>query len=242
MKDKPTDQESKVVLIEGQGRALVDIVGEYISYIASGFDLTMNEIAEYLGCSYNFVQRHVQGKVRHIQINEVARMGLFEFEGDSEYRPLFTKRRLFDRNDFFRRFIPQEATISKPGERFFLEDLSPIARQKLMEKAHFSESEAVKIFQSMVKDAPKRTRGKRNPEPLGYTPKELLSLRDIVETKMFNYNMESYRYIAKNAIPKIKLYSLVRYDRQDVERQPAAILPLGVSKKSVLNWIENQLM
>ena len=64
--------------------------------------------------------------------------------------------------------------------------------------------------------------------------------KDIVKSR-FTYNIDAYRYIAKNGIPKIRLYSLVRYDREDVERKPAAILPVGVSKKSVLEWVEKQL-
>lgn len=176
-----TENSSKVVLIEGKGRPLVDIVGEYIHYITNGFDLTMSEIADYLGCSYNFVQKHIQSKVRHIQINEIARMGLFKFESESEYRTLFTKRRLFDRKDFFERFIPEEATITKPAQRLFLEDLSPAARKRLMEKVCFNEVEAIKRFQDLVKKAPKRR--PLNPvktlEPLGRTPKKLWSLKDI---------------------------------------------------------------
>lgn len=166
-----TENSSKVVLIEGKGRPLVDIVGEYISYITNGFDLTMSEIADYLGCSYSFVQKHIQSKVRHIKINQVARRGLLEFEEDSEYRTLFTKRRLFDRKDFFERFIPEEATITKPAQRLFLEDLSPAARKSLMEKAHFNEVEAIKFFQVLVKKAPKRRPldPVKPSEPLGRT-------------------------------------------------------------------------
>jgi hypothetical protein len=238
-----TENSSKVVLIEGKGRPLVDIVGEYISYITNGFDLTMSEIADYLGCSYSFVQKHIQSKVRHIKINQVARKGLLEFEEGSEYRTLFNKRRLFDRKDFFERFIPEEATITKPAQRLFLEDLDTTARKNLMKKAYFNEVEAIKFFQVLVKKAPKRR--PLNPvkpfEPLGRTPKELLSIKDITNLK-FKYNIEAYRYIAKHAIPKIKVCSLVRYDREDVERKPAAILPVSVSKEAVLKWIEDQLM
>jgi hypothetical protein len=243
-----TENSSKVVLIEGKGRPLVDIVGEYISYITNGFDLTMSEIADYLGCSYSFVQKHIQSKVRHIKINQVARkglleFGLLEFEEGSEYRTLFNKRRLFDRKDFFERFIPEEATITKPAQRLFLEDLDTTARKNLMKKAYFNEVEAIKFFQVLVKKAPKRR--PLNPvkpfEPLGRTPKELLSIKDITNLK-FKYNIEAYRYIAKHAIPKIKVCSLVRYDREDVERKPAAILPVSVSKEAVLKWIEDQLM
>ena len=238
-----TENSSKVVLIEGKGRPLVDIVGEYISYITNGFDLTMSEIADYLGCSYSFVQKHIQSKVRHIKINQVARRGLLEFEEDSEYRTLFTKRRLFDRKDFFERFIPEEATITKPAQRLFLEDLDTTARKNLMKKAYFNEVEAIKFFQVLVKKAPKRRPldPVKPSEPLGRTPKELLSIKDITNLK-FKYNIEAYRYIAKHAIPKIKVCSLVRYDREDVERKPAAILPVSVSKEAVLKWIEDQLM
>ena len=234
---------TKVVLIEGKGRPLVDIVGEYISYITNGFDLTMSEIADYLGCSYSFVQKHIQSKVRHIKINQVARRGLLEFEEDSEYRTLFTKRRLFDRKDFFERFIPEEATITKPAQRLFLEDLDTTARKNLMKKAYFNEVEAIKFFQVLVKKAPKRRPldPVKPSEPLGRTPKELLSIKDMTNLK-FKYNIEAYRYIAKHAIPKIKVCSLVRYDREDVERKPAAILPVSVSKEAVLKWIEDQLM
>lgn len=206
-----TENSSKVVLIEGKGRPLVDIVGEYIHYMANGFDLTMSEIASYLGCSYSFVQKHIQSKVRHIKINQVARRGLLEFgqlefEEGSEYRTLFTKRRLFDRKDFFERFIPEEATITKPAQRLFLEDLSPAARKSLMEKAHFNEVEAIKFFQVLVKKAPKRRPldPVKPSEPLGRTPKELLSIKDMTNLK-FKYNIEAYRYIAKHAIPKIKV-------------------------------------
>lgn len=242
-----TENSSKVVLIEGKGRPLVDIVGEYIHYMANGFDLTMSEIASYLGCSYSFVQKHIQSKVRHIKINQVARRGLLEFgqlefEEGSEYRTLFNKRRLFDRKDFFERFIPKEATITKPAQRLFLEDLSPAARKNLMEKAYFNEVEAIKFFQILVKKAPKRR--PLNPvkpfEPLGRTPKELWSLKDIVEAK-FTYNIDAYRYISRHAVPKIQIYSLVRYDREDVERKPAATLPIDTDKRKVIEWIEEQL-
>ncbi|HDR7914333.1 TPA: hypothetical protein QCY05_003509 [Bacillus wiedmannii] len=54
----------------------------------------------------------------------------------------------------------------------------------------------------------------------------------------FRYKMMLYRYLKQQGIPKIKIQSLIRYRREDLERAADFTLPLVVDKEKLLLNIE----
>ncbi|OIX13986.1 hypothetical protein BMT18_31875 [Bacillus thuringiensis serovar aizawai] len=54
----------------------------------------------------------------------------------------------------------------------------------------------------------------------------------------FRYKVKVYRYLKQQGISKIKIQSLIRYRREDIESAADFSLPLVVDKEKLLSNIE----
>ncbi|BCC09555.1 MULTISPECIES: helix-turn-helix domain-containing protein [Bacillus cereus group] len=57
----------------------------------------------------------------------------------------------------------------------------------------------------------------------------------------FQYKVTFYRYLKQQGIPKIKVQSLIRYRKEDLENTAVFSLPLVVDKKEILSSVEKIL-
>jgi hypothetical protein len=67
-------------------------------------------------------------------------------------------------------------------------------------------------------------------------PVKLYSLKDLLDgiedlNIKFRYKVMVYRYLKQQGIPKIKVQSLIRYRKEDLENKAVFSLPLVVDKK-----------
>lgn len=77
-------------------------------------------------------------------------------------------------------------------------------------------------------------------------PVKLYSLKDLLDgiedlNIKFRYKVIVYRYLKQQGIPKIKVKSLIRYRREDLENTAVFSLPLVVDKKEILLSVEKIL-
>ena len=211
-------KSDKQISISGRNHEV--IASQYINLMDNGFNLTMAEIASYLRCSYLYVQKNIAPYIQHIVINNIARKALFDWHGDHEiHRHLFIKRILFSRSDF-NQFFLQEAKLIRAYDQYFFTDLSEKAQQYLMQKTKKNKDTARKIIKKHANELrekwPDNLPKKTVIESISQMPVELYSLKDLVEIK-FRYNMDAYRFINDYGIPKIKIGSLIRYRKEDID-------------------------
>lgn len=142
MKDK------YLIKIEGKGLTLEEIADSYYELIDSDFNMTINDMANYLRCSYDYIQKNIAPYVHHLYINSVANKALVQNYNDSEYFNLFTKRKLFSRMDF-QDFILRESVLLLTKERYYIDDLHEDTREVL--SGLVEKSDEKQMFQGCLK-------------------------------------------------------------------------------------------
>lgn len=239
-----------LIKIEGKGLTLEEIADSYYELIDSDFNMTINDMANYLSCSYDYIQKNIAPYVHHLYINSVANKALVQNYNESEYFNLFTKRKLFSRMDF-QDFILRESVLLLTKERYYIDDLSEDARETLtglVEKSD-EKTNVSRLFESIVKKlySPTEFNSSLVREcKLDAISKQLYSLKDLLAgidawDLHFNYKVEVFRYLEKQGIPKLKFQTLIRYRIEDLEDTALFSLPLGVDKKEMLSNIEKYL-
>ncbi|MGT4649914.1 hypothetical protein [Bacillus cereus] len=240
-----------LISIPGKGLSLEEIAFSYLELIEDDFNMTIDEMAVYLCCSYDYVQRNIAPYIYHVYINSVANKALFTHCEQSKYIDLFTKRKLFSRNGF-QQFILKESILLVDRERYYLNELSTEARKKLGELARNQEKETTtsKMFETIALQQTNTLYSKT--ELMNKVVKEfvvsefpikLYSLKDLLDgiedlNIKFRYKVMVYRYLKQQGVPKIKVQSLIRYRREDLENTAVFSLPLVVDKKEMLSSIE----
>ncbi len=58
-----------LVKINGEGQTLESIASLYLGLIKDDFNMTIDEMADYLSCSYDYVQKNIAPYVHHIYIS-----------------------------------------------------------------------------------------------------------------------------------------------------------------------------
>ncbi|CAM4407422.1 hypothetical protein BAMA_10360 [Bacillus manliponensis] len=239
------------IKIAGKGLSLEDIASVYLDLIETDFDMTISEMADYLSCSYDYIQKNIAPVISHIYINSVAKKALQLHESDSGQDHLFTKRKLFSRSSFGK-YILENTSIVVSKNRYLFHDLSESSRRKLQQLASSTGEDDLSfdLFKSIAIEQAKNKYSSVDLEdrtvkklPLSKFPEKLYSLKEIMEGKTdselkFNYKMEFYRYIEKQGIPKIEFQSLIRYKKEDLEKKAVFLLPLTVVKGDLLEAVE----
>ncbi|MCR6856615.1 hypothetical protein P5G86_24095 [Paenibacillus jamilae] len=243
-----------LVKINGNGESLEGIASLYLRLIEEDFNMTIDEMANYLSCSYDYVQKNIAPYIHHVYINSVANKALVTYEEDSEHRELFTKRKLFSRTGF-QRFLLGESVLLGNRERYYLNELSSIAREKLSRMAENQEQETTitKLFETIVLQQANILYSKTQlmnkvvkEFPLSKLPVKLYSLKDLLDgiedlNIKFRYKVLVYRYLKQQGIPRIKMQSLIRYRREDLEDTAVFSLPLVVDKERLISNVEKFL-
>lgn len=241
-----------LIKVKGSGKPLEGIAAEYLQMMENGFNLTAEEIAEYLRCSYVYVIKNMQQHIRHIVINaSVARKALIRYGmEEQDYTHLFTKRKLFYRPDFEQYFL-KNAELVTSYERYDLDDLSVEAWEKLLLLANGKESIVQRLFKELVKMATKvfTSSELELTQPLDKLPKRLYSVKDLVTegigNRTFKDTRNVYFFLEKYSVKKVRFGSLIRFREDDLqqalEKPPLITLSSRYHKKKILEWVEEQI-
>ncbi|BCD02811.1 hypothetical protein BC30048_p1320 (plasmid) [Bacillus cereus] len=243
-----------LVKINGEGQTLESIATLYLGLIEEGFNMTIDEMADYFSCSYDYVQKNIAPYIQHIYINHVAYKALKKHGDESKHIELFTKRKLFSRIDF-QQFVLKKSVLLCDRERYYLNELSAAAREELevIVKKQEKETTVSKGFEDIALQQAKKlysevelkSRVTKKLE-INELPVRLYSLKELVEgiedLKMkFRYKVMVYRYLQSQGIPKIQIQSLIRYRKEDLEKTAVFSLPLVVDKEEILSNVERFL-
>ncbi|WP_254914876.1 hypothetical protein [Bacillus thuringiensis] len=74
-----------LVKINGNGESLEEIASLYLRLIEEDFNMTIDEMASYLSCSYDYVQKNIAPYIHHVYINSVANKALVTYGEDSDH-------------------------------------------------------------------------------------------------------------------------------------------------------------
>ncbi|MCU5578285.1 hypothetical protein [Bacillus wiedmannii] len=206
--------------------------------------MTIDEMANYFSCSNDYVQKNIAPYIHHVYINSVANKALVTYGEESEHRELFTKRKLFSRTGF-QQFTLEGSVLLGDRERYYLNELSSTAREKLSGMAENQEQETTitKLFETIALQQTNILYSKTQlmnkvvkEFSLSNLPVKLYSLKHLLDgieelNIKFRYKVLVYRYLKQQGIPRIKMQSLIRYRREDLEDTAVFSLPLVVDKE-----------
>jgi hypothetical protein len=206
------------IKLEGTGNTIIDIVDSYIKYINEGYNLTVEEICNYLQCSSTYFLNNYRDSIKHIRITVMVRDSFFQLlraeaisltEDTERLIKMFLKRILYNREDF-NRFIKENCVVEHKYKRFSLDDF------ELYPKNYEDKKRIVELLNFISYDLYLDC---KEPviKPLDYVPDKLHSLKNLKEYLDIKYDVEFYRMIQQQGINKIKLGNLVRYDIADFD-------------------------
>lgn len=174
------------------GETWGEITYNYLSYFQDGWTVTIDEIANYLRCSYDYVLRNVSKEIPHIYINRAANKALYQYfvdqQGSSlydEFFPLITKKYLYHLDNVKKYFLENMIVVK--------EELKKNPRTGVVKK-------------------------ERQQSPLQELPETLVSSKDLTSSEeyhKFDYVVLLRRYRLNKGIPKIVFKNLVRYSWDD---------------------------
>ncbi|USP55940.1 hypothetical protein J2N67_006189 (plasmid) [Bacillus thuringiensis] len=140
-------------------------------------------------------------------------------------------------------------------ERYYLNELSSTAREKLSGMVENQEQETtitklyetIALQQTNILYSKTQLMNKVVKEfPLSNFSVKLYSLKDLLDgiedlNIKFRYKVMVYRYLKQQGIPRIKVQSLIRYRREDLEDTAVFSLPLVVDKERLISNVEKFL-
>lgn len=234
--------ENKLVKIEGKGEKGYTIYAAYLSVIEDGYNLTVDEASNYIGCSYTYFITRLIDKILHIRINTPARKLIYQYanlygELADEIVPLIKKRILLNRSDFFA-YMKKNICIEQQYKVFTLDDFDISVLDEIQKCLDIYNSKHgikgfVKTKEDLINDiifvkSEKNTPAKYNlynlPEDFEM-PEKLLSLKEIKLHWGIKHDMTVYRMLDANGARKYILFdgAFIRYDARDFEHKPNTV-------------------
>lgn len=214
--------ENNLVWIDGFKKSKDDIIAKYMDCINNGYDLTMDDIQNYLCCSYTYVNINLIDKVKHIRINDAARAMVIQdenniFKIEEDKKKLIYKRILFERNDF-KRYLKDNIIVEMPYKTIPLDNFNGI---KDIYLKYFKNKTSFKEFLQKNAEDLFKDGGNSFASSFPYfsLPERLYSMKQIKPVLKMKYDIQVYRRIEENGVKKYHLHDLVRYDLKDFERE-----------------------
>lgn len=205
------------------------------------FNLTTNDIMDYLRVTTGYVQKDVVKHLRKIPITGQVRRGLRLYYQKHRLNILFSKRRLYSRTDF-QNYLLERAYEEKSYHRLYHNDFSPEFLERVAKiagikrKTNFVfEKDKEKAFEEYkrklsipLSKLTEMVLPKLEPqqEPLSTEhklekmPEELMSMQDIIKSFEFAHVPQGYKLVEERKVPKIHIDNLVRYDKEQVMKIP----------------------
>ena len=239
---RKSKEDKNLIYIENKDKSSATIASKVILMYEDDFNLTISEIVSILKCERQWVNKYVQGNVKHIFLNEQYRRFLMEFNRShsiTEARFVLKDYYYFSRKDFYR-WLKENTAATKQTQRLDINIYSDnISEFKKLRNEHIEALKNSKNVISLgIEVLTYEDKIKNTLSPLGQKifSKKLgvLNRKDTSEVKLKNFNLPEelvsikqlkswygksleivYRDLYKYGATKYTIAgSLVRYDAQ----------------------------
>lgn len=238
------------ILIE-EGYGYVDIANKYYDLIVNDFNVTVDDICNYLvinRSTFNSKSNNYRLQIKHIYINDVARVALME-EDDyiNEKLGLIKLKKVLYSNLDFQRFLKDNITVEKSARK-----ISVSLTKKYKD---FNINLYEKVFQNIFEidliEKPKKVNGelvdniKKIRTTVNNLPPKLLDYKNIMNICNFKYSTYFYDFVQKNWLDRYVLNGSVRYSAEDLDMNEYIIIPYcflaGLSDEQLLYMPDKEL-
>lgn len=239
---RKSKEDKNLIYIENKDKSSATIASKVILMYEDDFNLTISEIVSILKCERQWVNKYVQGNVKHIFLNEQYRRFLMELNRShsiTEERLVLKDYYYFSRKDFYR-WLKENTAATKQTQRLDINIYSDnISEFKKLRNEHIEALKNSKNVISLgIEVLTYEDKIKNTLSPLGQKifSKKLgvLNRKDTSEVKLKNFNLPEelvsikqlkswygksleivYRDLYKYGATKYTIAgSLVRYDAQ----------------------------
>ncbi|MDQ0896326.1 MULTISPECIES: hypothetical protein [unclassified Paenibacillus] len=229
------------IKIDGKGKKMRDIVVVYLSYMDTGFNLSLEEAGAYLGCSYVYVLQELKPKVPHININSIIRKAIRESEEFADLSvdtiSLLQKRILLHRSSF-------EEFLQVHVEREHRYDL--LTYMAFQSHAMFesfaqlagSQSKLALLVEASLSLFKKEFQENTILLSVNEIPDKLYSLQELKQQFMYKHNAQVYNLLHNQGVNKYRYEGMVRYDLKEIEENKDIIpIPRGYEVEACVESI-----
>jgi hypothetical protein len=236
------DKNPNVIKLEGTKKNLAELIFDYINFIKNGFDLSIEEISNYMGCSYLYALKNIKPSLKQISTNVIVRNEVkrnkHKYQEYEELFPLFHKRILLDRSDFHN-FISIELKIEMrydhiPIESFYEHESYP----KFINLLVKDDSILTLLCKASLMAYKKQYVEQAITLPATRIPNKLFSLNEIQTIFGYKHKVQVYKAIAHKGVNKFIFRDLVRYDISDIKTETNSVpVPVGLDPEDCVNSI-----
>lgn len=221
------EERKNLLKINGKGKKLCQTAQEYIDLINDDYNVTVDEICEYLRVSKAYWNKY-KLEIKHIYINTVIRAAIIiELEG--EEFPLIMKKVLYSRKSF-ENFIK---------ENFIIEKKSVKISRSIIEKYDDFD---IDLYYKVMKYS--NVLGLTQKDPIVLKTKidtpelpEIVDYKDIMNIKGYAHSTLAYRFIENNRLDRYIFGNSIRYTLDNLNGATLSMpfeLFSGFSKKELL--------
>lgn len=219
------------ILLEGKGMPLSVIINWYLEKIEDGFQLTIDDLASVLDCSYDFVLKHIAPQLTHIRITEVIRAELLKTELKGEWYPLVLKRILFQKKAW-EQCLLESATYEQRYRRFNLKEPGKIQDWVRENDLDFSVSKEVldQAFEKLIMkwgliDKPHTL--EHIPLKKEQIQERWFSTKSLLKMYGMKYPVQVHRMLARRGVNPIQIGNFVRFSQEEIEMENLLFYPNG---------------
>jgi hypothetical protein len=200
------------IMLKHKGVPTAELAREIVEYINEGYKMTIQDIANHLSVSYDYVRTKIVPEISHVVLTSYTRQACFKYYGDQDHLfDYFHKRLLISLPDY-NRYLLENGVLIKRVQQLFIDDLSLEMREKY--KSLSSKEANTWLNKQIVDCLPIRKKEEEEQiEPLKVYPENLKSNKDLINGAAsplyFNYDVDVARFISKYGVPKIKVNNIV---------------------------------
>ncbi len=232
-------------MLKHKGVPTAVLAEEIVDFINEGYTLTVQDIANHLSVSYDYVRTKIVPEVSHVVLTTYAKLACFKYYGDQEHLiEYFNKRLLISCSDY-NRYVLEKGSIIRRQQQLFKDDL-PLEIRETFESLPLKKATA--WLNKLIADcAPVQIfKEEEQIEPMEVYPENLVSNKDLLNGAAspfhFNYDVEIARFISKYGVPKIKVNNFVRYRLENVKQieDVVALFPLTLKKDILIEKMKER--
>lgn len=225
LKENPNTQ-----FFEGTGKTLIEITDWYFEQIQLyQFQLTVEEIATFLDCSYDFVLEKVVPFIPHIRITQSIRPELLKREGDGQWHSLLYKRILLQ-SSAWTDYLKEQATYSLKYERISIEEIEEIEEiQKWFLQNDLSKVDGLHQLNLAMLKLLRPFESSEQPNLIekikiddSQLQRKWVSLKTVMKKKGFRHRIQAIRYLEQKGVNPIHFNGIARYDLREIEEEVLA--------------------
>ncbi|MEG0296834.1 MAG: hypothetical protein RR620_08940 [Clostridium sp.] len=234
MKKREFVPRENLLKVNGEKKSREAIGQKYIDLIEDDYNVTVDEICDYLRVSKPYFNRY-KTDIKHISISTTVRTMCIPAALQGEEFPLITKRILYSRSDF-ERFILENVVIESYSVK--------VPKEIALKYKEFD----VEIFEKVMKYADwlgiLDSKNLRMVSSRMVSQIKLADYKDIMISRDYKHTTNAYEFIKSRKLSRYIFFNSVRYSMDEINSNhiviPYDLVP-EINEKKLMNKMPEEI-